>query len=50
MHYVDSTVATDDEKKILKLFSYLFGESGREPLDTLMGDVAKYAWKGDDII
>lgn len=34
----------------MKLFSYLVGKSGRELLDTLMGDTATDAWKVDDVI
>lgn len=50
--YVDLSLSADagDEKKKVKLFSYLVGESGRELLETLMGDTAKDAWKLDDII
>lgn len=33
------------KKQKVKLFSCLFGESGRELLDTLMGNTAKDAWK-----
>ena len=47
--YSDLTV-DDDEKKTVKLFSYLVGESGRELLDTLMGETAKSDWKMKDII
>lgn len=36
--YIGLTVAEDDEKKKVRLFSYLVSESGRELLDTLMGD------------
>ncbi|XP_041672102.1 zinc finger and SCAN domain-containing protein 21-like isoform X2 [Cheilinus undulatus] len=50
MLYVDLTVPADDEEKKVKLFRYLVGESGRELLDTLMGDVAGDAWRLDDII
>lgn len=48
--YVGLTVAEDDEKKRVRLFSYLVGESGRELLDTLMGDTAQSDWKIKDII
>ena len=52
VRYVDLTLSSEeeDEKKKVKLFSYLVGESGRELLDTLMGDRARDAWKLDDII
>lgn len=33
------------KKQKVKLFSCLVGESGRELLDTLMGNTAKNAWK-----
>lgn len=43
---VDLAMSKDDEKTVkLKLFSCLVGESGRELLDTLMGDTAKDARK-----
>lgn len=52
MLYVDLSLSSEeeDEKKKVKLFSYLVGESGRELLDTLMGDSARDAWKLDDTI
>lgn len=46
--YIGLTVAEDDEKKKVRLFSYLVGESGR--LETLMGDTAKSDWKIKDVI
>ncbi|KAK5853431.1 hypothetical protein PBY51_007214 [Eleginops maclovinus] len=49
MLYADLTV-DDDEKKTVKLFSYLIGESGRELLDTLMGETAKADWKMKDVL
>lgn len=48
--YVDLAMADADDKQKVKLFSYLVGESGRELLDTLMGDTDKDAWKIEDII
>ncbi|KAK0156623.1 hypothetical protein N1851_000054 [Merluccius polli] len=48
--YVDLAMVEADDKQKVKLFSYLVGESGRELLDTLMGDTAKDAWKIEDII
>lgn len=48
--YIGLTVAEDDEKKKVRLFSYLVGESGRELLDTLMGDTAKSDWTIKDVI
>ncbi|XP_034015876.1 uncharacterized protein LOC117501153 [Thalassophryne amazonica] len=48
--YVDLAVGDDDETTKDKLFGYLVGESGRELLDTLMGDTPKAAWKIADII
>lgn len=48
--YIGLTVAEDGEKKMVRLFSNLVGESGRELLDTLMGDTAKSDWKIKDII
>lgn len=50
MLYVDVTMATEDEKKKVKLFSYLVSKSSRELLDTAMSDTDKDAWKVDDII
>ncbi|KAI4887128.1 hypothetical protein NFI96_019030, partial [Prochilodus magdalenae] len=51
MLYVDLTVDVDvDEKTKVKLFSYLVGETGRELLDTLMGEAAKETWKIRDIV
>lgn len=50
MLYVELTIADDDEKKKVTLFSYLVGESGRELLDMLMGDAARDTWKLTDII
>ena len=51
MLYVDLTVDDDDDEKTkVKLFSYLVGESGRELLDTLMGEAAKETWKIRDIV
>lgn len=40
-------MAEADDKQKVKLFSYLVGKSGRELLDTLMGDTSKDAWKKD---
>lgn len=50
--YVDLTMASDskDESKKVKLFSYLVGKSGREQLDTLMGDTSRYEWQVDNVI
>ncbi|XP_023816251.1 uncharacterized protein LOC111948290 [Oryzias latipes] len=48
--YVDLTVPADEEKMKVKLFRYLIGESGREVLETLMGESAQDAWKIADII
>ena len=48
--YVDLAMAEADDTQKVKLFSYLIGESGRELLDTLMGDTDKAAWKIEDII
>lgn len=48
--YVDLAMTEADDKRKVKLFSYLVGESGRDLLDTLMGDVVKDQWKIDDII
>ena len=33
-----------------KLFSYLVGESGRQQLDTLMGDTPRDEWQVDNVI
>lgn len=43
-------MAEADDKQKVKLFNYLVGESGRELLDTLMGNIANDAWKIEDII
>lgn len=48
--YEDLAMEEADDEQSVKLFSYLVGESGRELLDTLMGDTAKDAWKAEDII
>lgn len=48
--YLDLTMAEADDKQKVKLFSYLVGESGRELLDTLMGDTARDAWRIEDIV
>lgn len=45
--YVDLAMAEADDKQKVKLFSYLVGKSGRELLDTPMGDTSKDAWKKD---
>ncbi len=49
MLYADLTM-DDDKKTKVKLFSYLVGESGRELLDTLMGETEKKDWKIKDVI
>ena len=51
--YVDLTIPGEedkDAKKKVKLFCYLVGESGRELLDTLMGDEPMSAWTLEGII
>ncbi|XP_030578703.1 uncharacterized protein K02A2.6-like [Archocentrus centrarchus] len=48
--YVDLTLTDADDTQKVKLFSYLVGDSGRDLLDTLMGDTAHDAWKLEDII
>ncbi|CAI5660683.1 unnamed protein product [Oreochromis niloticus] len=50
MLYVELTMDSDGEQKKVSLFSYLVGESGRELLDTLMGDTARDQWTVKDII
>ena len=50
MLYVDLTLTDDDDKTKGKFFSYLVGESGRELLETLMGEVDKDEWKMKDIV
>ncbi|XP_057673637.1 zinc finger protein 391-like isoform X1 [Corythoichthys intestinalis] len=44
------TDLTCDERKKVELFRHLVGESGRELLDKLMGEIPKDRWKIEDII
>lgn len=50
MLYADLTVDDGDDSTKVKLFCYLVGESGRELLDTLMGETPKAEWKIKDIM